>query len=117
MADHSARPDAPASSPTIAELLRLCAEDYASTAHLRHPSEHTAPERPCPATFPTDPTPCRGPIAVTVLDTENAGADGCEYHAARLLASLNGGRVHARPDAPDGAALRVFKAAAGGERQ
>jgi hypothetical protein len=113
MADLSPRPGAPASSTTLAELHALCNQDYASTAHLRG---QAAPEpRHCPATFPTDPTPCRGPIAVTVIDAENAGADGCEYHAARLLASLEGGRVCALPDAPDGAAIRVFQAA-GGER-
>jgi hypothetical protein len=48
---------------------------------------------------------------VTVLDAQNAGVDGCEHHAARLLASLEGGRVYALPDAPAGAALRVYAAA------
>jgi hypothetical protein len=48
---------------------------------------------------------------VTVLDRHNAGANGCEHHGARLLASLDGGRVYPLPDAPDGAAIRVFKAA------
>lgn len=67
----------------------------------------------CPATHPEDPTPCLGPVAVTVLDRLNAGADGCEHHAARLLASLEGGRVYALPEAPAGAAIRVFKAADG----
>ncbi len=73
--------------------------------------QHTA--RRCPAAHPDDPTPCTGPVAVTVLDATNAGADGCEHHGARLLASLAGGRVYALPDAPAGAALRVFKAADG----
>ncbi|MFJ3822906.1 hypothetical protein [Streptomyces nodosus] len=68
--------------------------------------------RRCPAAHPDDPTPCAGPTAVTVLDAFNAGADGCEHHAARLLASLHRGRVYPLPDA-DGAAIRVFKAAAG----
>ncbi len=67
----------------------------------------------CPAAHPEDPTPCGGPVAVTVLDAFNAGADGCEHHGARLLASLAGGRVYALPDAPSGAATRVSKAAAG----
>lgn len=67
----------------------------------------------CPAAHPDDPTPCGGLVAVTVLDAANAGADGCEHHGARLLASLDRGRVYALPDAPDGAAIRVFKAAAG----
>ncbi|NUP16606.1 MAG: hypothetical protein HOZ81_10955 [Streptomyces sp.] len=69
------------------------------------------PARRCPAAHPDDPTPCDGPPAVTVLDSGNAGADGCEHHGARLLASLEGGRVYALPDAPAGAAIRVFKAA------
>jgi hypothetical protein len=49
---------------------------------------------------------------VTVIDAQNAGADGCEHHAARLLASLEGGKVYPLPDAPEGAAIRTFKAAA-----
>lgn len=65
----------------------------------------------CPAAHPDDPTPCGGPIVVTILDAHNAGARGCEHHAARLLASLEGGRVYPLPDAPDGAAIRTFKAA------
>ncbi|MGW2896819.1 hypothetical protein ACWDAO_19935 [Streptomyces sp. NPDC001212] len=65
----------------------------------------------CPAAHPEDPTPCRGPVVVTVLDAQNAGADGCEHHGARLLASLASGRVYPLPDAPEGAAIRVFKAA------
>lgn len=65
----------------------------------------------CPAAHPEDPTPCDGPPVVTVLDRQNAGADGCEHHAARLLASLEGGRVYPLPDAPDGSAIRVFKTA------
>ncbi|WP_405671470.1 hypothetical protein [Streptomyces sp. NBC_01530] len=65
----------------------------------------------CPAAHPEDPTPCVGPVVVTVLDAANAGADGCEHHGTRLLASLDRGRVYALPDAPAGAAIRVFKAA------
>lgn len=65
----------------------------------------------CAAAHPDDPTPCEGPAVVTVLDRGNAGADGCEHHAARLLASLKGGRVYRLPDALEGAAIRVFKAA------
>lgn len=69
-------------------------------------------EQRCPAAHPEDPTSCSGPAVVTVLDKTNAGADGCEHHAARLLASLDGGHVYALPDAPEGSAIRVFKAAA-----
>ncbi|WND40590.1 hypothetical protein RI578_40575 (plasmid) [Streptomyces sp. BB1-1-1] len=66
----------------------------------------------CLAALPTDHTPCAGPAVVTVLDADNAGADGCEHHAARLLAVLDRGRVFALPHAPAGAAHSVFKAAA-----
>ncbi|MEO3767687.1 hypothetical protein [Streptomyces sp. B5E4] len=65
----------------------------------------------CPAAHPDDPTPCEGPAVATVLDVHNTGADGCEHHAARLLASLQDGRVYTLPDAPAGAALRVSTAA------
>ncbi|MFJ3775153.1 hypothetical protein ACIPX0_26000 [Streptomyces sp. NPDC090075] len=65
----------------------------------------------CPAAHPDDPTPCAGPVVVTVLDAVGAGADGCEHHGARLLASLERARVYALPDAPAGAAIRVFTAA------
>lgn len=65
----------------------------------------------CPAALHTDHTPCAGPVTVTVLDASNAGADGCEHHAARLLPVLDRGRVFALPHAPAGAAHRVFKAA------
>lgn len=75
------------------------------------PAEQPTARR-CPAAHPEDPTPCTGPVAVTVLDAANAGADGCEHHAARLLASLDGARVYAQPGAPAGAAIRVFKVAA-----
>ncbi|MFI6662494.1 hypothetical protein ACIBL8_44115 [Streptomyces sp. NPDC050523] len=71
------------------------------------------PATRCPAAHPEDPTPCRGPVVVTVLDAMNAGANGCEHHGARLLASLDGGCVYPLPDAPDGAAIRVFRAAGG----
>lgn len=66
----------------------------------------------CPAAHPDDPTPCVGLVAVTILDAANAGAHGCEHHGARLLASLEGGRVYALGTAPESAAIRVFKAAA-----
>ncbi|MEV6116610.1 hypothetical protein AB0L59_30085 [Streptomyces sp. NPDC052109] len=69
------------------------------------------PEPRCPAAHSEDPTPCVGPVVVTVLDRENAGADGCAHHAVRLLASLTGGQPVAKPDAPDGIALQVFRTA------
>jgi hypothetical protein len=124
MADLSAGPDASASSetsPSLAELHALCREDYESNAarraqdhrddaHLMAAASEAAGAR-CPAAHPEDPTPCDGPSVVTVLDRKNHGADGCEHHAARLLASLDGGRVYALLAAPAGTAIRVFKAA------
>lgn len=67
----------------------------------------------CPAAHPEDPTPCVGPVVVTILDRHNSGADGCEHHGARLLASLDGGRPVALPHAHTDTASRVFKAVAG----
>ena len=65
----------------------------------------------CRAAHPEDTTACVGPIhAVTVLDGQGGSATGCEHHAARLLASLTGGRVYSN-SVTDGAAIRVFKAA------
>jgi hypothetical protein len=89
-------------------LLRAIGAEPASTPPASEP-----PELRCPAAHPEDPSPCVGPVVVTVLDRTNAGANGCEHHAARMLASLDGGRVYGLPDAPDGAAIRVFKAADG----
>lgn len=66
----------------------------------------------CPAAHPADPSACSGPVAVTVVDGSGAGLDGCESHAALMLASLTGARVYALPEAPAGAAGRTFKAAA-----
>ncbi|MFV8133241.1 NUDIX domain-containing protein [Streptomyces syringium] len=65
----------------------------------------------CPAAHPSDPSTCVGPVAVTVADELGAGADGCEHHAARMLASLRGARVYDLPDAPAGAAARTATAA------
>ncbi|MFF8657808.1 hypothetical protein [Streptomyces huasconensis] len=67
----------------------------------------------CPAAHPEDPAPCVGPVVVTVLDASGASADGCAIHGARLLASLDGGRVHGLPGAPREVAISVFTAAAG----
>ncbi|WP_416972421.1 hypothetical protein [Streptomyces sp. 4F14] len=65
----------------------------------------------CGAAHPEDPTPCVGPVAVTIADAHGASVDGCEHHAARMLASLDGARVAPLPDGPPGAAVRVFTAA------
>jgi hypothetical protein len=96
----------PACDTTVIERCAACG----SCRCDRH-DNCARPAPRCPAAHPQDPTPCGGPVVVTVLDTANAGADGCEHHGARLLASLDGARVYALPDAPEGAAIRVHKAA------
>ncbi|WP_369778317.1 hypothetical protein [Streptomyces sp. R33] len=64
----------------------------------------------CIAAHPEDPTNCAGPRdAVIVLDSHGGKAAGCEHHAARLLASLDGARVE--PGSIPGAAARAFQAA------
>ncbi|MEU6490370.1 hypothetical protein ABZ890_08250 [Streptomyces sp. NPDC046984] len=92
----------------LAESLRIMLR--ALGAEPAAATEQEAPQR-CPAAHHDDPTPCSGAAVVTVLDAHNAGANGCEHHGARILASLAGGRVYALPDAPAGSAIRVFKAA------
>lgn len=92
---------------SIREALRLLLRALGAEP----PAKAAEPAERCPAAHHDDPTPCDGPAVVTVLDATNAGANGCEHHGARLLASLDGGRVYALPDAPEGAAIRVFKAA------
>ncbi|MCT9009993.1 hypothetical protein [Streptomyces rhizosphaerihabitans] len=89
-------------------LLRAVGTNRGDTATV---GPRPVPAPRCPAAHPDDPTPCDGPPVVTVLDVANAGADGCEHHGARLLASLDGGRVYPLPDAPEGAAIRVFTTA------
>ncbi|MFC9631434.1 hypothetical protein ACFTY8_19585 [Streptomyces mirabilis] len=96
---------------TVRILLRALGAEAAGDEKGQQTVLTPGGDQRCPAAHPEDPTPCDGPPVVTVLDKANAGADGCKHHAARLLASLDGGRVYALPDAPAGAAIRVFKAA------
>ncbi|MCQ4043881.1 hypothetical protein ACFOSC_26450 [Streptantibioticus rubrisoli] len=91
-------------------LQRLVRFEQALTRMIWPDTDQAAADR-CPAAHPDDATPCGGPVVVTVLDTRDGGAKGCEHHAARLLASLERGRVYPLPDAPEGAASRVFRAA------
>lgn len=97
---------------SLREALRLLLR-----AHGVEPADHPSTDEPpalrCPAAHPEDPTPCDGPVVVTVLDANNAGADGCAHHGARMLASLDGAYPIALPDAPVGTACRVFKASDG----
>ncbi|MEU0783256.1 hypothetical protein ABZ341_16995 [Streptomyces sp. NPDC006173] len=66
----------------------------------------------CPAAFTDDAAPCDGPPVVLILDPNNRGAEGCEHHGTRLLAVIKDGRAVALPEAPEGTASRVFRAAA-----
>lgn len=93
-----------------AETVNLTASDGGSEGRAATMAARL-PESRCPAAHPEDPTPCTGPPTVTILDAANAGVDGCQHHAARLLASLDGGRVYGLPHATPGTAIRVFKAA------
>jgi hypothetical protein len=96
--------------PSLREALRLLLRSL-DAEPIARPVTDEPPALRCPAAHPEDITPCIGPIVVSVLDATNEGANGCEHHGARLLASLEDGRVYPLPDAPDGAAIRVFKAA------
>ncbi len=96
------------SVPALQEALRLLLRAHGAEPTTR-PAAVEPPALRCPAAHPEDPSPCGGPVAVTVLDAHNGGANGCEHHAARLLASLEGGRVAPLPHAPEGSAIRVFK--------
>lgn len=91
----------------VSEALYILLRALGVEPMLSVPANEEPLER-CPAAHPEDPTPCGGPVIVTVLDATNAGADGCEHHAARLLASLDRGRVYGHRNAPAGTAIRVF---------
>lgn len=63
----------------------------------------------CAAAHDDDPTPCVGPHdAVRILDPQDYEVWGCEHHAARLLASIEGARAY--PGSVSGAATRAYKA-------
>lgn len=95
----------------LTEALRILLRAHGAEPEAGTPSKLDEVSPRCPAAHPEDPTPCGGPVAVTVLDADNAGVDGCEHHGARLLASLDRGRVYSHRDAPAGTAIKVFKAA------
>ncbi|REK90940.1 hypothetical protein DY245_07405 [Streptomyces inhibens] len=83
---------------------------------LPHPSAHegaappTAPHGRCPAAAAKDPTPCEGPHdAATIVDRNGREVAGCVQHCARLLAGLEGARVH--PFVPAQHALDIYSRA------
>lgn len=97
----------------VSAMARMIGRLEVTVEELVEMVDAPTPDTPvrCPAAHPEDSTPCGGPVVVTVLDAENAGADGCEHHAARMLASISGARPVAKPDAPAGVAARIFRTA------
>ncbi|ARH93300.1 MULTISPECIES: hypothetical protein [Streptomyces] len=64
----------------------------------------------CPAAAAKDPTPCEGPHdAATIVDRHGREVAGCVQHCARLLAGLEGARVH--PFVPARQALDIYSRA------
>jgi hypothetical protein len=69
-----------------------------------------APPGRCPAAAVKDPTPCEGPPdAATIVDRHGREVAGCVHHCARLLAGLEGARVH--PFVPARHALEIYSRA------
>ncbi|MEX2968725.1 hypothetical protein [Streptomyces sp. C184] len=78
-------------------------------ARVPRPAAHASRGR-CPAAAPKDPTPCEGPHdAATLVDRHGREVAGCVHHCARVLAGLDGARVH--PFAPAGQALEIYSRA------
>ncbi|MEJ8652935.1 hypothetical protein WKI65_33930 [Streptomyces sp. MS1.AVA.3] len=71
------------------------------------------PAAPAPrrcAAAAKDPTPCEGPReAATLVDRQGTEVAGCVHHCARLLAGLEGARVH--PFVPTSQALEIYSRA------
>ncbi|ARF57514.1 hypothetical protein [Streptomyces gilvosporeus] len=79
------------------------APNPAAAPALRPP----APRTRCAAAAAEDPTPCGGPHdAATLIDRQGREIPGCLHHCARLLATLDGARVH--PFVPTAHALEIY---------
>ncbi|MET9292322.1 hypothetical protein [Streptomyces sp. NPDC003077] len=64
----------------------------------------------CDVAAAEDPTPCEGRRdAATIVDRHGRELVGCVHHCARVLAGLEGARVH--PFVPAGRALEVYSRA------
>ncbi|MEV6565503.1 hypothetical protein [Streptomyces kronopolitis] len=71
------------------------------------PAAASATRVRCPAAATKDPTPCEGPHdAATIVDRHGREVAGCVQHCARLLAGLDGARVH--PFAPTPQSLEIY---------
>ncbi|MEW9516979.1 hypothetical protein [Streptomyces tubercidicus] len=74
------------------------------------PGANSTPSIRCPAAAAKDPTPCEGPQdAATIIDCHGHESAGCIHHCARLLAGLEGARVH--PFVPAPQALDIYSRA------
>lgn len=82
-------------------------------------SEETTTSR-CAAAHDEDHTDCVGPLDAVLIrdrqmsrarDAMTEGVPGCIHHGARMLASIEGGRVYPGPGGVDGDAIRVYKEA------
>ncbi|WP_395369463.1 hypothetical protein OHU45_11055 [Streptomyces tubercidicus] len=74
------------------------------------PGANSTPSIRCPAAAAKDPTPCEGPQdAATIIDRHGRESAGCVHHCARLLAGLEGARVH--PFVPAPQALDIYSRA------
>ncbi|MFF4949110.1 hypothetical protein ACWC2K_12870 [Streptomyces chattanoogensis] len=61
----------------------------------------------CAAAAAQDPTRCEGPHdAATIVDRHGKEFAGCIHHCARILAGLDGARVH--PFVPAAHALEIY---------
>ncbi|WP_043266206.1 hypothetical protein [Streptomyces sp. CT34] len=68
------------------------------------------PRDRCAAAAVADPTPCEGPRdAATIVARDGREVAGCVHHCARLLAGLDGARVH--PFVPSAQALDIYSRA------
>ncbi|MFD7665731.1 hypothetical protein [Streptomyces sp. NPDC059788] len=68
---------------------------------------HRCAQVRCPAAPAQDPTPCEGPHdAATIVYRHGREVAGCVHHCARVLACLEGARVH--PFVPAGSAMEVY---------
>ncbi|MFG2136124.1 hypothetical protein [Streptomyces sp. NPDC048650] len=83
------------------------------TEHVTNPPAVPPADRVpgrCAAAADKDPTGCEGPPdAATILDRHGREVAGCVHHCARLLAGLEGARVH--PFVPAACALEIYSRA------
>ncbi|MGM9380318.1 hypothetical protein [Streptomyces antibioticus] len=91
MTDHFARPQRTASSQRVAELLRLCREDYLSAAASRISRSDTTPTV-TPSSLPTAVTDLFAAIA-EALDVPLASTDPDDELARNVLLDLRSSHV------------------------